>query len=252
MRREIGLISAPFLRHTSSHGWSFFKARPGYKMVISDYSQQEARIIAGLSRDEKAIELFKAGQDIYLEVTQAFVGDSGKDCTDFRKVAKTIVLGLNYGRSEYSIHQELIGKGIQLSLDEVRSFTVSYYRMFEGVFKWRRASVAEARAKKQVRTKIGRIIHIPDDATDRSLFNLPVQTNGADGFKLALICISEKLNNMDARIVHSQHDEIIVEAREDQADQVREIMKESMEAAFKQIVPEVSFVVEPRVEDVWV
>jgi DNA polymerase I-like protein with 3'-5' exonuclease and polymerase domains len=140
MRREIGLVSALFLRHTSSHGWSFFKARPGYKFVIADYSQREARIIAGLSRDEKGIELFKAGQDIYLEVAQAFVGDGGKDCTDFRKVSKTIVLGLNYGRSEYSIHQELIGKGIQLSLDEVRSFTVSYYRMFEEVFKWRRAS----------------------------------------------------------------------------------------------------------------
>jgi DNA polymerase-1 len=145
----------------------------------------------------------------------------------------------------------LISKGIQLSLDEVRSFTVSYYRMFEGVFKWRRAFVVEARAKKQVRTKIGRIIRIPDDAGDSSLCNLPVQANGADGFKLALICISEKLNGMDARIVHTQHDEIIVETREDQTDQVREIVRESMEAAFKQIVPEVSFVVEPRVEDAW-
>jgi hypothetical protein len=48
------------------------------------------------------------------QVAQAFVGDNGKDCADFRKVAKTIVLGLNYGRSEYSIHQELTGKGIQL------------------------------------------------------------------------------------------------------------------------------------------
>jgi DNA polymerase-1 len=135
---------------------------------------------------------------------------------------------------------------MQLSLDEVRSFTVSYYRMFEGVFKWRRASVAEARARKQVRTKIGRIIHIPDDARDSSLFNLPVQANGADGFKLVLISVTEKLNGLDARIVHTQHDEIIVEAREDIADQVREIVKESMEAAFKQIVPEVPFAVEPR------
>jgi hypothetical protein len=60
--------------------------------------------------------------------------------------------------------------------------------------------VAEARAKKRVRTKIGRIIHIPDDATDRSLFNLPVQTNGADGFKLVLVKISEKLKGLAANI----------------------------------------------------
>ena len=232
-------------------GHLFFKARPGYKLVIADYSQQEARIIAGLSKDTNAMELFKSGKDIYLEVAQAFVGDNGKDCADFRKIAKTIVLGLNYGRSEYSIHQELTGKGMQLSLDEVRSFTVSYYRMFEGIFKWKRASVTAARAKKQVRTKIGRLIHISDDASDRSLFNLPVQANGADGFKLALIRISQKLNDLDAHIVHTQHDEIIVEAREDIADPVREIVKVTMEALFKQIIPEVLFVVEPRVTEAW-
>ena len=41
--------------------------------------------------------------------------------------------------------------------------------------------------EKRVRTKIGRLIHIPDDASDRSLFNLPVQATGAGGFKLALL-----------------------------------------------------------------
>jgi hypothetical protein len=31
--------------------------------------------------------------------------------------------------------------------------------------------------------KIGGLIHIPDDASDRSLFNLPVQATGAAAFK---------------------------------------------------------------------
>jgi DNA polymerase I-like protein with 3'-5' exonuclease and polymerase domains len=62
----------------------------------------------------------------------------------------------------------------------------------KGVFKWRQASVDEARAKKRVRTKIGRLIHIQDDASDRSSFNLPVQATGPDGFKLALVNIVER------------------------------------------------------------
>jgi len=90
------------------------------------------------------------------------------------------------------------------------------------------------------------LVHIQDDARDSSLFNLPVQATGADGFKLALVWIAEKLNGTDARIVHTQHDEIIVEARDDEADQVREIVKVTMEAVFKQIIPEVPFVVEPE------
>jgi DNA polymerase I-like protein with 3'-5' exonuclease and polymerase domains len=136
-----------------------------------------------------------------------------------------------------------------VTLDWVDAFVVAYFAKFAGIAKWRQASVAEARAKKRVRTKISRLIHIPDDASDRSLFNLPVQATGADGFKLALIHISEKLNRLDARIVHTQHDEIIVEAREDIADQVQTIVKESMKNAFKKIIPEVPFVVEPKIAD---
>ena len=83
------------------------------------------------------------------------------------------------------------------------------------------------------------------------MFNLPVQATGADGFKLVLIHISEKLNGPDARIVHTQHDEIIVEARDAIEDQVREIVKESMEEALGRIVLEVPFIVKSRVAKVW-
>jgi len=102
-----------------------------------------------------------------------------------------------------------------------------------------------------IRTKIGRLIHIQDDASDRSLFNLPVQATGADGFKLALVSISEKLNGLDACIVHTQHDEIIVEARDDIADQVKAMVADSMGKALEWIIPEVTFVVDIRVAEAW-
>jgi len=56
---------------------------------------------------------------------------------------------------------------------------------------------------------------------------------------------------MDARIVHTQHYEIIVAARDVIQDQVREIVKECMERSFEQIIPEVPFVVEPKIADSW-
>jgi len=56
---------------------------------------------------------------------------------------------------------------------------------------------------------------------------------------------------VDARIVHTQHDEIIVEVRDGIEDQVETIVKESMEEAFQGIIPEVPFVVEIRVADSW-
>ncbi len=95
------------------------------------------------------------------------------------------------------------------------------------------------------------MIHIPDNPTDTSPFCLPVQASGADSFKLALCLIPSGLEGVDARIVHTQHDEIIVEAKDGIEDQVRAIVKESMEAALEQIVPKVPFVAEIRVDEAW-
>jgi hypothetical protein len=111
--------------------------------------------------------------------------------------------------------------------------------------------ILQRRSNKRIGTKIGTLIHIPDNATDPSLFCLPVQASGADGFKLALYLIPRALEGMDARIVHTQHDEIIVEARDGIEDQVEAIVKESMEEALEQIIPEVPFVAEIRVAEAW-
>jgi len=151
----------------------------------------------------------------------------------------------------YTIHQELTKLGLVVTLGWVETFVAGYFARFAGIAKWRQASVAGARAGKQVTTRIGRMIHIPDNATDTSLFCLPVQTNGSDGFKLALVIVSDKLNGLDARIVHTRHDEIIVEARGDIADQVQVIVQESMEEALERIIPEVPFVAEPKIADSW-
>ena len=61
-----------------------------------------------------------------------------------------------------------------------------------------------------------------------ALFCLPVQANGADAFKLALCLISSGLEGVDARIVNTFHDEIMVEARDGIEDQVEATVKESM------------------------
>jgi DNA polymerase-1 len=59
------------------------------------------------------------------------------------------------------------------------------------------------------------------------------------------------MEEVDARIVNTLHNEIIVEARDGIEDQVREIVKKSMEEALGQITPEVPFAAEIRVAEAW-
>jgi hypothetical protein len=90
---------------------------------------------------------------------------------------------------------------VSVKLLQFLGLVAGYFYKFAGISKWRQSSVAGARANKQVRTKICRRILIGDDTTDTSLFCLPVQTNGAEAFKLALCHISRGLEGVDARTV---------------------------------------------------
>jgi DNA polymerase I-like protein with 3'-5' exonuclease and polymerase domains len=131
-----------------------------------------------------------------------------------------------------------------VKLDRVERLVAGYFSKFADTSKWRLSSVAGARANRQVRTKIGPRIHIPDNATDTSPFCLPVQTTGADAFKLAMCLFSRGLEGVDAVLWIPLHDEIVVEAREGIEDQVQTIVKESMVEALKRIIPEIPFVAE--------
>jgi len=63
--------------------------------------------------------------------------------------------------------------------------------------------------------------------------------------------LDEKLKDSDAQIVHILHDEVIVEAKVDIADDVVKIVKTCMEAAFSKLFPNVPFEVKPEIRDTW-
>ncbi len=98
---------------------------------------------------------------------------------------------------------------------------------------------------------MGRTLGVSKDSNINSLYNYPVQGTAADGFKLALILLDEKLNDTDAQIVHILHDEVIVEAKDDIADVVAEIVKACMEDAFEKLILNVPFKVDPEIRDSW-
>ena len=90
-----------------------------------------------------------------------------------------------------------------------------------------------------------------NDTSTNSLYNYPVQGTGADGFKYALVLMDNKLADMDARIVHVLHDEVIVEVKDEIVDEVAGIVKDCMEGAFRKLIPNVPFKVEPEIRDTW-
>jgi len=230
---------------------SFFKAPAGYTLISADYSAFEVRIIAGLAGEQNLIDLFNQDKDIYDEVARIIFKGSSVDPHKQRKIAKEIVVGMNNGRTAYSIHEVLTKSGLTVSLQDVQGFVNTYMRSFPNLFKWRDKTVIESRNNGYVTTKMGRRMVVTNSTESNSIVNFPVQGTGSDGFKFALWKLDGKLRDLDARVVHILHDEIIVEAKADIAGQVKGIVKDCMEKAFEDLKLGVSMHVVPEVRDAW-
>jgi DNA polymerase-1 len=126
-----------------------------------------------------------------------------------------------------------------------------YNMVFSGMSTWRDGIILSALNNGAISTAIGRRLKVTKDSNVNSLINFPVQGTAADGFKLALINLDERLVGQDAQIVHILHDEVIVTVRQDIANDIAAIVKNCMEQAFIEIFPAVPFVVEMKIRNTW-
>ena len=207
--------------------------------------------MAALAEDQNALEIFQDGKDLYLEVAKIMKDGTEEDHRNFRKRAKIIFLGQINGMTTGGTYFELENAGWYTDYDHVNFLLSKLYDEFSSIEKWRSRIIDQAKDDKSVASKLGRRLKVDDEVTDNSIVNLPIQSNASDVFKIALLDLHKKLEELDARIVHIIHDEIIVEAGEDIADDVSKLVKECMEKAYEKMLPNCPFLVEPKITDSW-
>jgi DNA polymerase-1 len=236
-----------------------FVASPGYKLITCDYSQAELRILAQLSEDPAFVEAFQSGGDLHL-LTASQMFQVPPDLVDKkqRSAAKVINFGLAYGRGPAAL-------GVQLgvSTDEAKRLIDQYFKAYSGIQRWLDKAAREAVRKGYSITMLGRKRYYapidPDDpdynkkrsSIERQGKNSPIQGSNADMTKLALIGLHEALQGYDARVVNTVHDEIVVEAREEQAEAVCRIVEHEMVKAGAKIITLVPVVADAKIADYW-
>lgn len=160
--------------------WTLSVKSPAYVMMSSDYSQQEPKLTAFVSQDPKMIEAFQQGRDIYATIAGLAFNLPYEKCLEFhpetgeyqpdgkarRGEAKTIVLGICYGRSVVTIADQLFGSDTTLSDEEKVKKAQKVYDSVLAAFPNLKAlmDTAQAHARKYgyVTTILGRRRHIPD------------------------------------------------------------------------------------------
>ena len=173
----------PNLQNIPSHATDIrhmFRATPGYVMLSSDYSAQEPRITAYVSQDPEMIKAFQEGRDVYASIASLAFNVPYEKCLEFhpetgeyqpdgkarRNEAKTILLGLTYGRSVPSIAEQLYGKDKTMTdeqkIEGAQKIYDSVLNAFPNLRKIMLATQKAAAANGYTETILGRRRHLPD------------------------------------------------------------------------------------------
>ena len=222
----------------------YFLPRKGYKLISADYSQIELRLLACIANDDAMLSAFKSGIDIHTSTASAVFGVPVDMVTPIlRKRAKAVNFGIVYGIGEYSLSQDL-----DITVKQAKEYIESYLASYPGVSAYLRDIVKYATENGSVDTLYGRTRYIPEIQSkngvmrkfgERVAMNSPIQGSAADIIKIAMLNVSKRLNesDIDAKLILQVHDELIIEARADQAEKAAQILKEEMENAVQLPIP---------------
>ncbi len=233
----------------------FFVAEKGSKLVDADYSQIELRLLAHISDDEAMIEAFKSGEDIHtITASQVFNQPPEWVTPEMRSSAKAVNFGIVYGIGAFSL-----SKDIGVSVKQADEYIKAYLAKYRGVARYMEDTPEEAKKNGYVTTMFDRRRYIPELQMSnkniqalgkRIAMNTPIQGTAADIIKLAMVKVYARLKKElpEARLILQVHDELIVEAKECDAEKAAQILREEMENVAKLSVP---LTADAKIGDSW-
>jgi len=231
-----------------------FSAPEGRKIITADYSQIELRILAEFSQDPAFVEAYHNNQDLHSRTaSEMFNVPIDQVNKDQRGIAKTINFGLCYGMSSKGLSERLNIPG-----EKAEAFINQYFRAYPKVKKILQDLGMKAVSDLCSITLGGRKRYYPatdsfsgQKALERKGRNTPIQGTCGDILKKAILYLWDSLKDYDAKMVNLVHDEIVVEVREDQAEEVRDIVKRDMIRAGRDYIKSVPVEVEIKIDTRW-
>ena len=236
-----------------------FVASVGNVLVIADYSQIELRVAAYVSGDKRMIEAFVKGEDMHTKTASIVLGKSEKEISnEDRQLAKALNFGLLYGQSAEGLARYAKTRyGVEMTEKQAAKTRAVFFKHYDGLARWHAKAWSEVECTEveEGRTILGRRILINPEASNWECFqaktNLVVQGACSDGLKLALCEIHHALPK-DAEIIAAVHDEIIVEAIEAQAEQVKKLLSKLMVGVFDKLFKkQVAIEVDAKICENW-
>ncbi|SES87702.1 DNA polymerase-1 [Methanococcoides vulcani] len=228
---------------------SCFIASPGNRLVIADYSQIELRVMAQISQDKRMLEAYKHGGDLHKLTASLITGTPIDEVTkEQRQAAKAINFGMVYGMGATGLKDYAKNSyGVTISKQEAEKFKQAFLTSYPGVQKY----FMRMGHHSQTRTLSGRRRLWDGQPKTTQLYNTPIQGTAADIIKQALGWLSPRLAPTEALIIGVVHDEIILDVPVEQAEQVANILKDTMEEAGAKYLTSLPVVADTKIASNW-
>ena len=213
-------------------------------LLSSDYSQVELRVFAHMSNTENLINAFVEDKDIHTKTASDIYHVSMDEVTkDMRRTAKAVNFGIVYGISSFGLADDL---GIDFK--EAKSFIDNYLSTYPGIVKFMEDTKAGAYRDGFVKTLMGRKRVIEElqnknfmirSSGERMALNTPIQGTAADILKKAMVEIYAEINkrNLKSKMLLQVHDELVFNVVKEELEEVKELVRDLMENAYKLSVP---------------
>ncbi len=218
--------------------WVRFLIKPeeGMALAYVDYSQQEFGIAAALSGDKAMQEAYNSGDPYITFAKQSgAVPDDATPQTHPRERAqfKTCALGTLYG-----LGPEGMARKLNQPVETGRQLLRHHKNCYQDFWKWSHDAVATAILKQEMQTVMGWKMNVPprinaqEGPNMRSLANFPMQGNGSEMLRVAVI----KAYELDVEICATVHDALLIQAPLNLIDKAAIDTQQAMEEASELIL----------------
>ena len=213
-------------------------------MVSSDYSQIELRIFAHMANIETLVEAFRQDMDIHSKTAMDIFHVTQDQVTkDMRRIAKAVNFGIVYGISSFGLSENL-----GISVGEAKRFMDHYFGAYPGIRTYMDQVKKDAYQKGYVETLLHRkriIKELQSDSVmvrkqgERMALNTPIQGTSADIIKKAMNEVHDAFikEHLQSKMILQVHDELVIDCKKSEFEQVSRILKDVMEHTVELRVP---------------
>lgn len=236
---------------------SAFIGGPGLVLIVCDYSQAELRVFACEANEPFLLDVYAHDRDLHSEVA---IGMFGENYTyEQRMQTKMFNFSYLYGGNEFSF-----AKDAGLNIAIAKKFVKDYNRLMPVGLAWKKEQLVKLKRDGYVETIFGRRRHFPvitranAEEARKACVHMPIASTANDMTMLSGIAIQRQLPEYNVDTVHKTagvvlevHDSVVVECPENEAPEIAEMMKTTMERIASEVYPQLPWKADADISKRW-